>query len=87
MSNCYFVKYDHNYYKKKKKKKKKILSDVPGRPVISNCGTPTEFVDFHLKPIMQNGWSYIRDSSDFINKIKNLKNIPIYTPVFPMNRV
>ena len=58
----------------------KRLSDVPGRPVISNCGTPTEkaseFVDFHLKPIMQNGWSYIRDSNDFINKIKNLKNIP-----------
>ena len=58
----------------------KRLSDVPGRPVISNCGTPTEkaseFVDFHLKPIMQNGWSYIRDSNDFINKIKNFKNIP-----------
>ena len=25
---------------------------------------------------MQNGWSYIRDSNDFINKIKNLTNIP-----------
>ena len=25
---------------------------------------------------MQNGWLYIRDSNDFINKIKNLKNIP-----------
>ena len=25
---------------------------------------------------MQNGWSYIRDSNDSINKIKNLKNIP-----------
>ena len=25
---------------------------------------------------MQNGWSYIRDSNVFINKIKNLKNIP-----------
>ena len=34
------------------------------------------FVDFHLKPIMQNGWSYICDSNDLINKIKNLKNIP-----------
>ena len=39
---------------------------------------PTEKASefFHLKPIMQNGWSYIRDSNDFINKIKNLKNIP-----------
>ena len=40
----------------------KRLRDIPGRPVFSNCGTPTEkaseFVDFHLKPIMQNGWSY-----------------------------
>ena len=24
---------------------------------------------------MQNGWSYIRNSNDFINKINNLKNI------------
>ena len=58
----------------------KIHKNVPGRPVISNCGKPTEkaskFVDFHLKPITQNGWSYIKDSKDFINKIKNLKNIP-----------
>ena len=55
------------------------LSAVPIRPVISNCGMPTEkvseFVDFHLKHIMQNGWSHIRDPTDFINKIKNLKNI------------
>ena len=36
----------------------------------------SEFVDFHLKPIMQNGWSYICDSNDVINKIRNLKNIP-----------
>ena len=44
----------------------KRLSNVPGRPVISNCGTPTEkvseFLDHHLKAIMQNGLSYIRDS-------------------------
>ena len=25
---------------------------------------------------MQNGWSYIKDSNDFIKKIKHLKNIP-----------
>ena len=44
----------------------KRLSDVPGRPVISNCGMPTEkvseFLDYQLKPVMQNGKSYIRDS-------------------------
>ena len=58
----------------------KRLSNVPGRPVISNRGTPTEraseFLDHHLKPVMQNRKSYIRDSSDFISKIKDLNNIP-----------
>ena len=33
----------------------KRLSDVPGRPVILNCGLPTEkvcdFLDYHLKPV------------------------------------
>ena len=50
----------------------KRLSNVPGRPVISNCGTPTEkvseFLDHHLKPIMQNLLSYIRDSQHFLEK-------------------
>ena len=36
---------------------------MPGRPVIANCGTPTEkvseFLDHHLKLIRQNGLSYI----------------------------
>ena len=58
----------------------KRLQNVPGRPVISNCGSPrekcSEFLDHHLKPIMPKGWSYIKDSSDFINKTKNLSIIP-----------
>ena len=58
----------------------KRLSNVPGRLVISNCGTPTEkaseFLDFYLKPLMQNGWSYIRDSGDFIDKMKRIGKIP-----------
>ena len=56
----------------------KRLHNVPGRPVILNCGTPTEkaseFLDYHFKPIMQRGKSYIKDSRDFINKIKSLQN-------------
>ena len=55
----------------------KRLSEVPGRPVISNCGAPTEkvseFLDFHLKSIMQEGASYIKDTADFQDKIKNLR--------------
>ena len=49
----------------------KRLANVPGRLVISNCGTPTvkasEFVDHHLKSVMQKDKSYIKDSGDFIN--------------------
>ena len=57
----------------------KRLYDVPGRPVISNCGTPTEniseFLDNQLKEVMQSGWSYIKVSNNFIKKIKHLKII------------
>ena len=57
----------------------KRLYYVPGRPVISNYGTPTEkaskCLDSQLKKVMQNEWSHIKDSNDFINKIKRLKNI------------
>ena len=42
----------------------KRMDDVSGRPVISNCGTPTEkiseFLDTQLKPIIQKSWSYIK---------------------------
>ena len=57
----------------------KRLSEVPGRPVISNCRTPTEvseFLDRELKSVMQEGWSYVKDSGDFIRKLKNIDHIP-----------
>ena len=58
----------------------KGLVNVPGRPVISNCGTPTEkaseFLDHHLQPIMKSGTSYIKDTNDFLSKLKNLKKVP-----------
>ena len=58
----------------------KRLYNVPGRPVISHCGTPTEkasgFLDFHLKPLIQSGWSYIRDSGDFIDSMKGIGKVP-----------
>ena len=58
----------------------KRLENVPGRPVISSCVTPTEkvseFLDSQLKPVMQSSRSYIKDSGDFIKKIKNISNIP-----------
>ena len=56
------------------------LFNVPERPVISNCRTPTEkvfeFWDHYLKPIMQNGLSYIKDSQHFLEKIKTIGSVP-----------
>ena len=56
------------------------LFNVPERPVISNCGTPTgkgsEFLDHQLKPVMQSSWSYIKGSEDFLRKIKQIGNLP-----------
>lgn len=48
----------------------------PGRPIISQCGTPTEnighYCDHFLVPIVQKQNSYIKDTSDFILKIESL---------------
>ena len=58
----------------------KRLENVPEKPVISNCGTlrekVSEFLVYHLKPVMQKGCSYIKDSEDFLKKIKNLCSLP-----------
>ena len=52
------------------------LFNVPGRPVIPNCATliekASEFFDHHLKPIKKSSWSYIKDSGDFLRKIKQI---------------
>ena len=77
----------------------KRLFNVPGKPVICNCGTPTgkvsEFLDHHLKPFMQNGLSYIRDSQHFLEKIKTTGSVPVlsllmlwvYISIFPIKQV
>ena len=58
----------------------KRLSEVPGRPIISNCGTPTEkvceFLDSEHKSVTQEGWSYIKDSGDFIKKLEIIDYMP-----------
>ena len=54
----------------------KRLSKVPARSVKSNYGTPTnkvtKFLDHHLQPVMKEGKSYIKDTTDFLNKLKGL---------------
>ena len=36
----------------------------------------SEFLDYELKPVMQKGKSYIRDSGYFLQKIKNISTLP-----------
>ena len=58
----------------------KSLSKVPERPVISNCGMPTEnflqFSDHHLKALLKQGESYIKDTGDFLKKLNRVGEIP-----------
>ena len=58
----------------------KRLVNAPGRPVISNCGTPTEkaseFLDHHLQAIIRSGLSYIKATNCLLQKLKNLKKVP-----------
>ena len=53
---------------------------MPGRSIILNCGTPTKkvsgFLDHHLQPVMKEGKSYIKDTPDFLDKLKDLGEIP-----------
>ena len=49
----------------------------PGRPVVSsiNCHSTkiSRYVIYHLQPLLKQIPSYIKDSTDFINRIKGLK--------------
>ena len=49
----------------------------PGRPIISQIGTVTEcigrYVYYFLVPIEHNQHTYIKDTTDFIHKIENIK--------------
>ena len=58
----------------------KGLSNVVGRPVISNCGTATEhiseFLDHHLNPLVSNTGSYVKDTNHFLLLLAGLGDIP-----------
>lgn len=49
---------------------------IPGRPIISQCNSPTEklsrCLDYFLLPIVKSQSTYISDTSDFINAIERL---------------
>ena len=54
--------------------------NIPGRPICSSVTHPTvnisKFVDAHIKEYVPKTKSYIRDTQDFISKIKQLGKIP-----------
>ena len=54
--------------------------EIPGRPVISNCGFYTEnisaFLDYQLKPVAMQVKSYIKDTNDFLKKLRDLPDLP-----------
>ena len=51
-----------------------------GRPVISGCNTPTqkisEFVDHHLKPLVTSVPSCVKDTNDFLKKLRDINTLP-----------
>ena len=53
---------------------------VPGRPICSSNGHPTEhiseFVDDYIKKYVTMNESYVRDTQDFIDKVTSLPNLP-----------
>ena len=55
--------------------------DCPGRPLISGCNTPTAkisaFVDHHLKPLAAAAPSYVKDTNEFLKKLRDISTLPI----------
>ena len=53
---------------------------IPGRPIISANNHPTEkiseFVDHHLRPLVQRLPSYIQDTTDYIRRIESIQSVP-----------
>ena len=55
----------------------KRLSNGLGRPVILCLVPPTEkvleFSDHHLQPVMKEGKSFVKDTANFLDKLKDLE--------------
>ena len=53
---------------------------IPGRPIVASNGCPTEnisrFVDHYLQPLTVCIPSYIRDTTDFLSKLRELPPLP-----------
>lgn len=49
---------------------------APGRPIVSDCGSESyriaEYIDYYLNPLSTLHKSYIKDTYDFVEKVKNI---------------
>ncbi|XP_071144979.1 uncharacterized protein [Mytilus edulis] len=61
----------------------------PGRPIVSANGHPTEkiseFVDYYLRPHVENLPSFIKDSTDYLLKMQDLNPLPANTTLVTMD--
>ncbi|KAI7790206.1 hypothetical protein IRJ41_018224 [Triplophysa rosa] len=65
------------------------LGDVlPGRIIVSDCGSESygvaEWLDYHLTPLVNKHPSHIKDTCDFLDKIRQVR-IPIGASLFSMD--
>lgn len=79
-AKCYFLPKVHKFTKQQLQELEgKGLGNnrIPGRPIISQCQTPTEriakFLDIHLLPFVQRQSSYIQDTPAFLRSLEKLK--------------
>ena len=54
-----------------------VTNMPPGRPIISDCSSESyrvsEYIDHFLQPLASKHESYLKDTSDFLNKLKEVK--------------
>ena len=64
-------------FKTHKERDESLPIGYPGRPIVSACNSSTDniskYVDYVLKPLMQSLPSYVKDTTDFIQKLKSSK--------------
>ena len=48
-----------------------------GRPIVSDCGSESyriaEYIDYFINPLSQKHASYVKDTYDFVGKLKGLE--------------
>ena len=58
-------------------------------PIINSIDAPSaqisRFVDFHLQPIVQSIQSYVKDTTDSINKLAQVEDVPNDTYLVTMD--